>query len=429
MDETQLIIVAGALVAFALISRRIERWPLTMPMVFIGLGVAAEAVDLVEFGFEHEVVTALGEVTLAVILFSDAVRIKVTSLRSDAGLPMRLLLIGLPLSIVVGALIGGGLFPDLSVWEVALIAAILAPTDAALGQAVLEDKSVPARIRQALNVESGLNDGLALPAVTLFIALTLGETSEPGFWATFVLQQIGLGVVVGVGVGASCGWLMGRARQAGWMDGVFAQLATLAVGILCYAVAVESGANGFIAAFVGGLAAGAVWGPRQSKRLDEYAEDTGRLLAAITFFVFGNVFVIDALNHATWRVIVAALAFLTVGRMIPVAIALADQRPARQTVLFIGWFGPRGLASMLFGLLLFDEGIERADEFFAVVTITIIASVVLHGATASWGARRYGAWFASVSDDHHTMPEAVPAAEPVVRWASSIPSRSPDDAE
>lgn len=417
MDETQIAIVAGLLIAFALVSRRIERWPLTMPMVFIGAGVLADATDVVNFDLEISAVTVLGELTLAVILFSDALRINTTSLRRDAGLPGRLLMIGLPLSIVAGTLICAGLFPDLSIWEAALVAAILAPTDAALGQAVVEDRSVPVRIRQALNVESGLNDGMVLPAVTLFIALTLGETNESGFWPTFVARQIGIGVAIGVGVGGACGWLIRRARRADWMEGVAAQLATVAVGILAYTAAVSSGANGFIAAFVAGLSAGTMLGERAATHLDQYAEDTGRLLAAITFFVFGNIFVIAAGDHLTWLVVVAALGVLTLGRIVPVAIAIFDQRPAWQTTLFVGWFGPRGLASMLFGLLLFDEGIERADQFFAIITVTIVASVILHGATASWGARTYGAWFAAMSHEHDAMPEAKSAPEPIIRWS------------
>jgi len=416
MSELQLAALAAVFVAFALVSRRLDRLGVTMPMVFVTLGAIADLTGVIDFALEIEGVTILGEITLAVILFSDAARINLRSLRRNAGLPARLLLVGLPLSIVAGALLLYATFPGIALAEAALVGAILAPTDAALGSAVVENKSVPVCVRQALNVESGVNDGLALPAVTMFIAFTLHETNTSGFWAKFLIRQIGLGVVIGAVIGVTIGWFINRARRADWLDPAFGKIGTLAIAILAFASADAAGANGFIAAFVAGLTIGTVLGHESIEHLDEYTEETGRLLAAVTFFVFGNLFVVSAFTNLEWRFVLAAVAILTVGRMLPVAIALADRRMAWQTVAFIGWFGPRGLASMLFGLLLFDREIPGATRFFGIITITIVMSVVLHGVTAARGAKRYAEWFASMEDSHEDMLEATHAPEPRPRW-------------
>lgn len=371
---------------------------------------------LVELPVEAEGLALLGEVTLAVILFGDAVRIDVRALRRELGIPARLLGIGLPLTLMSGALIGWGLLPGVGLLEAALVAAVLAPTDAALGQAVVEDEAVPQRVRQGLNVESGLNDGLVLPAVLLLLALVTGAERAPGFWVGFVAQQVGLALLVGSVVGGGGAWLVRRALRHGWIGGIYAQLATLALAVLALSGATVVGANGFIAAFVGGLAFGVVVG-REGSHLDEYTEDTGRLLALLTFFVFGNVFLAGVGSALSWPVVLCAALILTVGRMVPVGISLIGLRVAWPTVLFVGWFGPRGIASILFGLILLREDIPAGEELFAVITVTVTASVVLHGATAAWGARRYGGWFSRTSADSGAHAEARPVAPHRPRWS------------
>ncbi len=416
MDPLEAMVIAGLIVVFAIVSRLSSRAPVTMPMVFVAAGWLSASAGLVELDVEIEGVVLLSEVTLAVILFGDAVRLNVAALRRDVGLPARLLGIGLPLSVVLGAVMISLLIPDLSTWEAALVAAILAPTDAALGQAVVEDASVPLRIRQGLNVESGLNDGLVLPAVLLFLALATGEDADAGFWGQFAFRQIALGVVVGVAVGAVAGRLLHLARESGWVDGIYAQLGTLAVAIVAFTAALESGANGFLATFIAGLTFGSVMPDRVADRLDEYTEDTGRLLAVVAFFVFGNVLVAEHLSEPTLAIVACALATLTIGRILPVAVALADMRTARETVLFVGWFGPRGLASILFGLLLLEEELAAADELFAVISWTVLGSVVFHGATATVGARRYGQWWSEMEDEHADMPEGMEVEPSRPRW-------------
>jgi len=300
--------------------------------------------------------------------------------------------------------------------EAALVAAVLAPTDPALGQAVVSDEAVPQRVRQGLNVESGLNDGLVLPVVLVLIAAVAGGGTTAGSWVDLVGRQLALGVLIGVGVGALGGLLIRRGLASGRIEGIYAQLGTLGLAVLALSGAIAVGANGFIAAFVAGLAFGAVCGQETAGHLDEYTEDTGRLLAVVAFFVFGNVFVLPAIPALSWAVGLCALLLLTVGRLLPVAVSLIGSRVAVPTVLFVGWFGPRGLASILFGLLLLERELPAAQEFFAVITATVVASVVLHGMTATWGAQRYGAWFEAQAQRHAAMPEAAPVTAHRVRW-------------
>lgn len=419
MSNTEVCVLAGVLFAYALVSRRTDGWPVSMPMVLVAAGAISDATGVVSLDTEVEGVALLAEVTLAVILFGDAVRINLTALRRDAGLPGRLLLVGLPLSVALGTAITALLLTDLSLAEAALVAAILSPTDAALGAAVVSDESVPLRVRQGLNVESGLNDGMVLPAVLLFLAITTGEETTAGFWARFVLRQVGLGVVVGVAVGAVGAWLLVNALDRDWVAGIYAQLATLAVAAVAFAGSLAAGANGFIAAFVAGLAFGQVCDDETADHLDEYTEDTGQLLAVGAFFVFGNLFVNDALDSVTIWVALCAVATLTVGRILPVFVSLTGMGAAWPTWLFIGWFGPRGLASIAFGLLLLEEeSLAGADELFAVIALVVLASVMLHGATASWGARHYGRWFATMTDEElDEMPEARMVEASRNRWA------------
>lgn len=425
--EADVALIAGAIVLFALVSRKVAALPLTMPMVFVGFGALTDAVGLVELGVETEGVAVLGEITLAIILFGDAARMDVGSLRHEVRLPARLLGIGFPLTIALGTFLFILLIPGLSGWEAALVAAIVTPTDAALGQAVVEDRSVPQWVREGLNVESGLNDGLAVPAVLLFLAFATGEETAPRFWVRFVVEQVGLGALIGVACGLVGGGLLVRAYRHGLVQNIYAQLATLSLAVLSFTGAELAGANGFIAAFTAGIAFGAATGSGLAERFDEYTEDTGRLLAIASFCVFGNLFVVDAVANTTVAVVGAAVLALTVMRMVPVYVAMTGMGTSPPTKLFIGWFGPRGLASMLFGLQLLDESVDEtlpaSDELFTVIAWVVVASVVAHGASATWGARRYGAWYASMPEhERGAMPESIEVRDGRVRWSHA---RSP----
>ncbi|NND75866.1 MAG: sodium:proton exchanger [Ilumatobacter sp.] len=435
MEPVEIAIIGVALLGFSLVSRRSDRWLVTMPMVFVAVGAALSASGVVEVSAARESVGLFAEVTLAVILFSDATRISLPRLRRQLALPARLLGIGLPLTIVTGALLGRLLFSEWALAEIVLLAAVLAPTDAALGSAVVENEAVPIRERLALNVESGLNDGLVVPIVALCTSLVLESGRSSGYWVNFVLRQIGVGVAVGVAAGLAGIMLLRRAHAAEWSDGRYEQIATFGLPIIALCGSVALDGNGFIAAFVAGLAFGSgglerrprpteagersMDGPMEAEHFAEFTEDAAQLLGVVAFLVFGNLFVGDAVGSFGPAVIVSAIASLTIVRMLPVAIALTGTGMRLPTKLFIGWFGPRGLASIVFGILLLEELEERgarADQLFGVISLTVTLSVLLHGATASIGAQRYGRW---VADRQVGPVEAAPTPEmmPRARWS------------
>jgi len=396
-ELTTIASLAVAVLIYGLVSGRLERTPLTGPIVFVSAGIllGPEVLGLVEVELESGALRAVAEGTLVLLLFTDAVRIDSRRLRAQAGLPLRLLGIALPLGVALGAIAGASILTGLSWVEAALLAAVLVPTDAALGQAVVTNPRVPSRIRQAINVESGLNDGLALPLVTVLLAIagTSMQLTGPESWAAFALEQIIWGVAGGAVVGVLGGMLLDRAAGAGWVDGVFRQLSTLSVGVGAFAGTELLGGNGFVAAFVAGLGFGAVARSHCDGAYD-FAEDEGHLLAMVTFLFFGAAMAGPRLDMLDWRVGAYVVASLTVVRLVAVAVALIGSRLRLPSIVFIGWFGPRGIASILFVLLVLEEAAMPASELLlVVVTWTVLASVLLHGATAWWASERYGRWF------------------------------------
>ena len=387
---SELLLLALTVLGYALVSSRLSLSPLTAPMVFTGVGLLAGAVGLVDLEVEGELVTVLVEVTLTLVLFTDAIRIDLRELRRHLGLPVRLLSVGLPLTILAGTAVGAVLLPGLGLVGAALLAAVLAPTDAALGQAVVSDRRLPVRIRQAVNVESGLNDGIALPVVTVLLAVVVadGATGAGDGWWGLALAQVGFGVGVGVATGLLGGWLLDRRSRAGAVEGVYRQLAALGVVAAAYAGAVLLDGNGFIAAFTAGLAFGHV-ARGHCEHVQDFTEDEGELLTVTTFLVFGAVLVGPVLDEVTWRSAAYAVCSLSAVRVLPVLVALAGSRTLLETRLFLGWFGPRGLASILFALLVVEEvGGPTGQEVFEVACLTVLLSVALHGASAStWSAR------------------------------------------
>jgi len=389
---SELVVIAIVVFGFAMVSRKLALSPVTAPMVFTAVGIVLGTIGGEWFHLDlgGEFVSILVEATLVLVLFTDAVRIDLLALRKQTMLPIRLLGIGLPLTIILGTVAAAVLFGGLTIVEAALIAAILAPTDAALGQAVVSDKRLPVRIRQALNVESGLNDGIMVPIVTVFLAISAAETGAAGNdnWGAFAVQQIGFGILFGGIVGLFGGWLLRRFSRAGLVDGIYRQLATIAIAVAAFASAGVVGGNGFIAAFVAGLAFSAV-ARGERDNVQDFTEDEGELLGSVTFLVFGAVLAAPVLGSLTWQIALYVVLSLTVVRMIPVLIALAWSRTRFETRLFIGWFGPRGLASILFALLVFDQlSGTVADTVFSVAVWTIVVSVFAHGVTASpWTSR------------------------------------------
>jgi NhaP-type Na+/H+ or K+/H+ antiporter len=382
-----LVVLAIVVFAFGLVSRRLDGTILTAPIVFVAAGVilGPGGLGLVEFELDDHTVLLLGEVALALVLFTDAARTNLSALRQNEALPLRLLGIGMPLTIALGTVAAALVLTDLTFWEAAIVGTVLAPTDAALGQAVVSNPRVPLRVRQALNVEAGLNDGLSVPFLALFLTLAVAEEElQPAsYWVRFALEEVGLGVLVGVGVGLVGGWLVSRASKRGWMTDPFRRLALLALALIAWALADQIGGNGFIAAFVGGLAVGPTV-ERSGEQLIRFTEAEGQLLNLSVFFIFG-VLVIGLMAPLSWEVALYALLSLTVIRMLPVALSLIGTHLRGVSVLFMGWFGPRGLASIVLGLIVVAKAplLAGREEVELVVASTVLLSVLLHGVTAA----------------------------------------------
>ncbi len=388
-EEAVLGLMLLAIMAFTAFSRRLERSVVTMPLVFTAAGYLAylAGAELVQEDAQLEVLKLLAEITLVLILFSDASQVRLGQLRLNAGTPLRMLLIGMPLSIVFGTLVVFWMSPD-QPWTLALLtAAILTPTDAALGQAVISDEAVPAHLRQSIAVESGLNDGLALPVV-IVAALAAAEAGgvvsgeTPGSLAQFGLAQITLGPLAGIIVGGAAAKLrdfaVGRDLATEAYQGIF----FLAAALSCFIAAELIGGNGLIAAFVGGLTFGHL---RKGKNafVAEFMESEGQLLTMATFVIFGMVLVPAGLAHASWQTFLLAILFLTLVRIVPIVLALTGTGLRWREKFFLGWFGPRGLASILFALLVAETyQISGMDGLIACVVLTVMLSILAHGASA-----------------------------------------------
>lgn len=394
MSSGAFFVVAALILGFALVSGRLDRTPISAPMAFLVFGWLAgpDAIGLIEADIGSELVTTLFELTLVLVLFTDASRIDLRRLGHGFSAPLRLLGLGLPLTIGAGTLAGVALLSDLSVFEALVLAVVLAPTDAALGAAVVSSRDVPDAVRQTLNVESGLNDGLVVPVLTVTVSLA-AAAADPGTateWIGFAVRQIGVALGVGVLAGWGGGRLIGVAHRTGWSSDVFERISALALSLLAFAGAEVLGGSGFMAAFLAGVAAGNLV-RHVCVPLFEFSEAEGQLLTVLAFLLLGAAAAPAALESAGWRTAVYVGLSLTVVRMVPVALALAGMKLRLETILFVGWFGPRGVASVVFALaVLEEEAAFAAGEIFQVAVLTVVASTVLHGLSASPWARGYG---------------------------------------
>ena len=382
--EPSVVVLAAAVLLFGLVSRPIDRSPLTGPILFTGLGLLAGQAGLgvLDLAVDGEVVTVLTEVTLSLVLFTHAARMDLPRLRTSAALPARMLL-SLPLVIALGAAAGMWLL-GLDLATAALLGAVLAPTDAALGQAVVSDERLPVRIRQTLNVESGLNDGIMVPFVTVLLAVVAGEGEAmgPGEIIGQAAGQLAVGVLVGLAVGAGGAWAIERASDRDWMTSGWQQIATLACALLAAGGSSAAGGNEFVAAFVGGMAFGAI-AHRRCAGVYAFAEEEGRLLTLLVFVVFGASLAPDLHGRLGWAEVGYVVASLTVVRMVPIALSLLGIGLRPDSVAFLGWFGPRGLASILFLLLVVEElGEQGAAPVAGVAVWTVGTSILVHGASA-----------------------------------------------
>ncbi|MCX5232539.1 sodium:proton antiporter [Streptomyces sp. NBC_00233] len=425
--------VATVTAAYALGSRRLSTTPISSAMVFVGAGIliGPAVLDIVDLAHDAAPIVALLEVTLALVLFTDAMTVRRRDLRTGGFLPGRLLGIGLPLSIGIGWLLAWPLLPGLTMWELALVGAVLAPTDAALGKTAITHPRVPALVRHGLNVESGLNDGMVLPFFLLFLAAVPGtHYAEEGvvgvFWRALVLSTA-LGLLVG--------WVGGRllqwSRAKGWITREWRHVYLPAVAAGAYELAVVTDGSGFIAAWVAGFACGFALrhhtidsAKGQPDHTAEFTENLGGLLAAISLLVFGAVLLGPALEHLSWRIILYAVLSLTVVRMLPVVLSLVGSGLRLPTVAYIGWFGPRGLASVVLALLVVEEHVPGVELLGRVVAITVGLSVLLHGVSAVYLAERYGRWHEKAAAASRELREGSPVLDSPVRGRLGGPDRT-----
>ncbi len=420
-----ILFIALAILGYSLVSKRLASTIVTAPIFFAGIGLLAGPVaGVVDVGTDDTLLVLLLEAALVMVLFADALNLDLRRWTKEPSLAGRLLGIGLPLTMIAGAMGAAVVFLGLAPWEAALIAVMLAPTDAALGQAVVANPRVPAVIRNALNVESGLNDGLALPFLTIALTIglvELGAETEIGAVETLVRSLLG-STVIGVGAGIGGGLLIRAAVGRGYAARQTASTFLVALAVASFIVADDLGASEFLAAWTAGLATGSLIRGHFGEDTFRIPEQLADVLAAIGFLLLGAALLGPVLAAATPLTIAYALLSLTVIRMVPVAVAMLRTGFARPTVLYVGWFGPRGLASIVFAGVVVEEAIPSAEAIIQVVLLTVALSLVLHGVTAAWGARRYAAWFERAAAADPSIPEAAELPERGLR-ARSAPTR------
>ena len=429
MSHWSFVALAATVLVYAAVSRRLETTVVSAAIFFVtaGLALGNKGLDWIDIQGDGHQIRTLAEITLTLVLFGDASRIDLRTAWREYAVPARLLGIGLPLTIAAGWLAGVLVFGDLGGAEVLILAVILAPTDAALGQAVVTDQRLPSRIRQGLNVESGLNDGLCVPILLVAIAIASTDDGKLTGHHAFrlVVEAIGGGVIGGVVAGALAALIVSVAVPRGLTSSSWLQIVPVAAAALGYGLATALDGSGFIAAFVGGIVYGALH-PRTGGESSHLIEELGELTNAITFLVFGAVFVGPMLASLTWSAGLYALLSLTVVRMLPVAGALVGTRPRLRTMAYVGWFGPRGLASIVF-IVITLEGttLIHSGVIVSAVVATITLSVYAHGITARPLTDRYARWYQSHPRDERPRMESVPASHQ--RWrrpvsAAAVPS-------
>ncbi len=386
MYET-LALLAAFVFLYSISSGRLERTIFNGAIVFAAFGFVFGPLGLnfLSLDIEKEGLRTLAELTLALVLFIDASNANLDVLKQQIRIPRNLLLIALPLIILFGFGVGVLIFGSLTLIEIAILATILAPTDAALGKAVITNEAVPEKIREGLNIESGLDDGICVPILFIFLALASksGIEGDTTMYAlTLVAEEIGIGVVVGVGLVVLGSWLLKHFSDRGWITETWKQLPVIALAVSCFAVAQYIGGSGFIACFVGGLLFG--WIAKNHKHKLLFAAEGGAdTLALITWVVFGAAVVGHTIDKFTWEPFVYALLSLTVIRMVPVFLVLLGPQLRTDEKLFIGWFGPRGLATIVFAVIVLNENLPGGDTIALVAVHTIVLSVIFHGISAN----------------------------------------------
>lgn len=386
------LIICLVAAGFTMIAHRLASTIITAPMVFLALGVVLALSGLMSDSSAHKLLHPVAEVALVILLFLDAAQTDLVALRERHIWPLRMLLIGLPMSIVFGYVAGVFLFPAWPLAALALLAAILAPTDAALGQAVITNPNVPIRQRRALTVESGLNDGLALPLILFFASVTAAETTTVGggYWLIFGAKQVFFGALIGVLIGGLGGWALLRAKASNTTSDIYEGVSAIALAGAAYVAAGLIGGNGFVSAFVAGLAFGGVV-KGACKFVYEFTESEGQLLTWSAFLLLGAALVPEAVTHLTWPVFGFICLSLFVVRPLAIWASLIGTDAGSSTRVFFGWFGPRGLATALFALMIAEEiPHEYGTQILYIAVNAVWISALLHGLSAAPAAKIYG---------------------------------------
>ncbi|MGP8058929.1 MAG: cation:proton antiporter [Acidimicrobiales bacterium] len=406
-----LAIIGVSLLLVAAVSRYLTGTPFTPAMVVVAIGVLVGplVLDRIDLQPTSATVRTLAEATLAVVLFSDSSRVNLRALKREASIPVRLLGIGLFLTIAAGGLAGKMLFGSFSLNDALILAVVLAPTDAGLGSAVVTDTRLPQVVRQSLNVESGLNDGICVPLLLILLGVAGGPASHP---LRIVSEEIGYGILSGLGAAVLSSGIVIFTSRRNMIDATWRQIIPLATTLAAYGGALALGGSGFIAAFV----AGATFGVLAVDHLEDamrLTEETGVALDSVTFLVFGAVLLGPEFKEVSWQIVVYAVLSLTLVRMVPVALALLGSHARLPTVAFMGWFGPRGLASIVFAVIVEDAHIPHAAAIATITYLTVALSVLVHGLTAAPLVDRYVRWFKAESAKA-TLIESKPTHEH--RW-------------
>lgn len=394
MEVRAIVYIGVALFAYALFSERLASSPLSGPLVFATFGLIGYATGILPpVSVVDSPIVLLLELTLALLLFTDASKVQVRSWETDMNLPTRLIAVGMPLTIVLGTVVAYLMFPSAGIIGAAIIATILAPTDAALGSAVISNPRVPIRVREALGVESGLNDGIALPILLFLLTLSLADGGVP-LWQFFV-EGIGIALLVGLAMGIGAAYAIRFAMGRSWVEEQWIRISWILVALGTYIMADHLGGSGFIAAYIAGITFGRIINRLETpaEHFAETGEDLGTILTMTSFLIFGAYVLAPNLTAFTAATVFYAVLSLTIVRMIPVAVSMIGTGFEPPTLLYLGWFGPRGLASIIFaGILVEEADIEHVDLIVAAVIVTVAFSVLLHGVTAPWAANKYADW-------------------------------------
>lgn len=376
---------------YAVISGLVNRWYVAPGLIFVAAGMllGPSGLGVLEIDSDAETFTVLAQLALTVILFNQAAQLDLGAVLRRGHASFRLIVVGIPLTITLGAITALLVLPEMPVWEAVCLAAIVAPAEVALIDALLEDRRIPERVRHALSVESGCYDGFALAA--LFAALALASDrsgADAGGWGWFLVRAELLSLLAGAVVGIAGGVLIVKSFRRGWISDTWSQLATVAVALMCFEAGEMFHGSGFVAAFAGGLGSAVVAQRTGAKVPQQVSEATGHLLELLVFALFGAAVVISGWRDASWRVVLFAVLMVFAIRVVSVWIALVRTDLPTRSRLFIGWFGPRGIGTLVLGLLVIHEGaIEQADLITQTVVVTVTLSLVVHSVTAPLGIR------------------------------------------